>query len=85
MHGLPVGGWTGGWGAAVRGASNYAVYDRTGGPVKSEEVPLDLDPPTTLADGLAAMRHLQEVVLNATRTEGIVLSYGGLSTGRAQT
>jgi len=57
--------------------SNYAVYERTGGPVKSEEDPLDLAPPGNLAEGLAVMRHLEEAVLGATWTEGIVLRYGG--------
>jgi len=57
--------------------SNYAVYDRTGGQVKSEEDPLDLTPPGKLRDGLAAMRHLEEAVLDAPWTEGIVLRYGG--------
>lgn len=57
--------------------SNYAVYARTGGPVKSEEDPLDLAPPGKLGEGLAAMRHLEEAVLEAKWTEGIVLRYGG--------
>jgi nucleoside-diphosphate-sugar epimerase len=57
--------------------SNYALYDRTGGPVKNEEDPLDLDPPGKLGEGLAAMRHLEEAVLGASWTEGIALRYGG--------
>jgi len=57
--------------------SNYAVYARTGGPVKSEEDPLDLAPPGKLREGLAAMRHLEEAVLDAEWTEGIALRYGG--------
>ena len=57
--------------------SNYAVYARTGGPVKSEEDPLDPAPPGMLRAGLAAMRHLEEAVLDATWTEGIALRYGG--------
>lgn len=57
--------------------SNYAVYDRTGGPVKSEDDPLDPDPPGKLGEGLTAMRHLEEAVLGATWTEGIALRYGG--------
>ena len=57
--------------------SNYAVYDRTGGPVKAETDPLDPDPPGVLGVGLAAMRHLEEAVLGASWTEGIVLRYGG--------
>ena len=57
--------------------SNYAVYDRTGGPGKTEEDPLDADPPGKLGVGLAAMRHLEDAVLGATWTEGIALRYGG--------
>jgi nucleoside-diphosphate-sugar epimerase len=57
--------------------SNYAIYDRIGGPVKSEDDPLDLNPPGKLGEGLEAMRHLEEAVLGATWTEGIVLRYGG--------
>lgn len=57
--------------------SNYALYARTGGPVKTEEDPLDPDPPGKLGEGLAAMRHLEEAVLDASWTEGVVLRYGG--------
>jgi nucleoside-diphosphate-sugar epimerase len=53
-------------------------YVRTGGPVKSEEDPLDPAPPGKLREGLAAIRHLEEAVLDARWTEGIVLRYGGL-------
>ena len=52
-------------------------YVRTGGPVKSEEDPLDPAPPGKLREGLAAIRHLEEAVLDARWTEGIVLRYGG--------
>lgn len=57
--------------------SNYALYARTGGPVKTEEDSLDPDPPGMLGEGLTAIRHLEEAVLNASWTEGIVLRYGG--------
>jgi nucleoside-diphosphate-sugar epimerase len=57
--------------------SNFALYDRTGGPVKSEEDPLDPAPPGKLGEGLAALRHLEQAVLDARWTEGIVLRYGG--------
>jgi nucleoside-diphosphate-sugar epimerase len=52
-------------------------YVRTGGPVKSEEDPLDPAPPGKLREGLAAIRHLEQAVLDARWTEGIVLRYGG--------
>jgi nucleoside-diphosphate-sugar epimerase len=57
--------------------SNFASYARTGGPVKSEEDPLDLAAPGRLREGLDALRHLERAVLEARWTEGIVLRYGG--------
>ena len=57
--------------------SNFASNARTGGPVKSEEDPLDPAPPGKLREGLGAIRHLEEAVLDARWTEGIVLRYGG--------
>ena len=52
-------------------------YARTGGPVKSEEDPLDPTPPREMRDSWAAIRHLEEAVVGADWTEGIVLRYGG--------
>jgi len=52
-------------------------FARTGGPVKSEDDPLDPDPPRALRRTLAAIRHLEEAVAGAEWTEGIVLRYGG--------
>jgi nucleoside-diphosphate-sugar epimerase len=57
--------------------SNSALYARIGGPVKSEEGPLDMMPPRKQRDASAAIVHLEEAVLGATWTEGIVLRYGG--------
>jgi nucleoside-diphosphate-sugar epimerase len=53
------------------------VYARIGGPVKSEEAPLDPSPPGKMREALAAIRHLEQEVLDARWTEGIVLRYGG--------
>ena len=60
-------------------AQSYAgwPYARTGGPVKSEDDPLDPTPPREMRESLAAIRHLEEAVLGADWTEGIVLRYGG--------
>ena len=58
-------------------AQSTGLYVRTGGPVKSEEDPLDPVPPGKLREGLAAIRHLEQAVLDARWTEGIVLRYGG--------
>jgi nucleoside-diphosphate-sugar epimerase len=51
-------------------------YVRTGGPVKTEEDPLDPSPAREMRETLAAIRHLEEAVLSARWTEGIVLRYG---------
>src|ERR687898_1531030 len=57
--------------------SNAALYARTGGPLKTEEDPLDTTPPRKQRDATAAILHLEEAVLGAAWTEGIVLRYGG--------
>jgi nucleoside-diphosphate-sugar epimerase len=59
-------------------AQSYGAwpYVRTGGPVKSEEDPLDPTPAREMRGTLAAIRHLEQAVLGAQWTEGIVLRYG---------
>jgi nucleoside-diphosphate-sugar epimerase len=52
-------------------------YAREGAAVKDEEAPFDPDPPEAVREGLAAIRHLEEAVIGAEWTEGIVLRYGG--------
>jgi nucleoside-diphosphate-sugar epimerase len=52
------------------------LYARTGGPVKSEEDPLDPAFPGKLREGAVGIRHLEQAVLDAGWTEGIVLRYG---------
>jgi nucleoside-diphosphate-sugar epimerase len=52
-------------------------YARTGGPVKSEDDPLDPEPPEPVRRTLEAIRHLEGAVVGADWTEGIVLRYGG--------
>jgi nucleoside-diphosphate-sugar epimerase len=52
-------------------------YARTGGPVKTEEDPLDPAPPPEMRESLAAISHLEAAVTGADWTEGIVLRYGG--------
>ena len=56
--------------------SNIAAYARTGAAVKSEEDPVDASPSGVMRANSAAIRHLEEAVLGATWTEGIVLRYG---------
>jgi nucleoside-diphosphate-sugar epimerase len=48
-------------------------YARRGGPVKTEDDPLDPDPPASVRRGFAALRHLEEAVASI---NGIVLRYG---------
>ena len=59
-------------------AQSYGAwpYVRTGGPVKSEEDPFDHSPAPQMRANLAAIGHLEEAVLGARWTEGIVLRYG---------
>jgi nucleoside-diphosphate-sugar epimerase len=51
-------------------------YARQGSPVKSEEDPLDPNPPAALRHTLGAIRHLESAVLAGKTTEGVVLRYG---------
>jgi nucleoside-diphosphate-sugar epimerase len=60
----------------AQGVAAYGAYARTGGPVKSEEDPLDPSPIQEMRETLAAIRHLEQAVLSARWTEGIVLRYG---------
>jgi nucleoside-diphosphate-sugar epimerase len=60
----------------AQGVGGYAAYMRTGGPVKREEDPLDLTPAREMRQTQAAIRHLEQAVLGAEWTEGIVLRYG---------
>lgn len=52
------------------------TYTRTGGPVKTEQDPLDRSPVAEMASMIAAVEHLEKAVLGATWVEGIVLRYG---------
>jgi nucleoside-diphosphate-sugar epimerase len=50
---------------------------RVGGPIKTEDDPLDPAPPKAVRETLAAIRYLEETVTEATWMEGVVLRYGG--------
>jgi nucleoside-diphosphate-sugar epimerase len=52
-------------------------FARVGGPVKTEDDPLDPDPPAQLRPTLDAIRRLEAAVLGAAGIEGLVLRYGG--------
>jgi nucleoside-diphosphate-sugar epimerase len=49
-------------------------YARVGGPIKTEDDPLDSDPPATARESLAAIKHLERATVGA---GGIALRYGG--------
>jgi nucleoside-diphosphate-sugar epimerase len=59
-------------------AQSYGAwpYERTGGPIKTEEDALDPAPAREMRETLAAIRYLEKAVLGAVWTEGIVLRYG---------
>lgn len=52
-------------------------FARSGGPVKTEDDPLDPAPPDAMRRTLAAIRYLEDVVTSAAWTDGIALRYGG--------
>lgn len=60
-------------------AQSFAGWpsERSGGPVKSEEDPFDPAPAAPMRRSFAAIEHLEQAVLGAEWTEGIVLRYGG--------
>lgn len=60
-------------------AQSYAgwPYARTGGPVKTEQDPLDEAPAREMRETMAAIKHLENAVVGAEWTDGIVLRYGG--------
>jgi nucleoside-diphosphate-sugar epimerase len=51
-------------------------YERTGSGPKTEDDPLDPDPPAKQRQSMAAIRHLEEAVAGAERIHGIALRYG---------
>jgi 2-alkyl-3-oxoalkanoate reductase len=58
-------------------AQSYTGWsnERTGGPVKTEDDPLDPNPPKQQRASLAAIQHVERAVLGAP-VEGVVLRYG---------
>jgi nucleoside-diphosphate-sugar epimerase len=57
--------------------SYFGGYARTGVGVKSEDDPLDPAPAPAMRETVGAIRYLEQAVLGAEWTEGIVLRYGG--------
>jgi nucleoside-diphosphate-sugar epimerase len=52
-------------------------YAREGSKVKTEDDPLDPEPPADARESLAAIRYLEAAVMDARDMEGFVLRYGG--------
>jgi nucleoside-diphosphate-sugar epimerase len=60
----------------AQGVGAYGAYARTGGPIKTEADPLETTPAREMRATIAAIRYLEDAVLGASWTEGIVLRYG---------
>jgi nucleoside-diphosphate-sugar epimerase len=60
----------------AQGIAGFGAYARTGGAVKTEDDPLESAPVRPMRETLAAIHHLEDAVLGARWTEGIVLRYG---------
>jgi 2-alkyl-3-oxoalkanoate reductase len=60
-------------------AQSYTGWpnERTGGPVKTEDDPLDPDPPAAMRPTLEAIKYAEHAVM-ASRMEGVALRYGSL-------
>jgi nucleoside-diphosphate-sugar epimerase len=59
-------------------AQSYTGWpnSRTGGPVKTEDDPLDPHPPESMAKSLASIRYLEQTVKGLEDIDGVVLRYG---------
>jgi nucleoside-diphosphate-sugar epimerase len=51
------------------------IYERTGGPTKTEDDPLDSNPPARMSRTLAAIRYLESALADTDDIEGIALRY----------
>ena len=60
----------------AQGVAGFGAYRRASGRANSEEQPLDPAPVRDMRETVAALRHLEEAVVGADWTEGIVLRYG---------
>ena len=67
-------------GAARFLAQSYTGWPnaREGGPVKTEDDPLDPHPPKAMRESIAAIRYLEETVSGAEGIAGLALRYGSL-------
>jgi len=53
-------------------------YAREGSPVKTEDDPLDPNPPASFRESLAAIRHLEDTIRQTRDIEAVALRYGNL-------
>jgi nucleoside-diphosphate-sugar epimerase len=53
------------------------LYERVGGPVKTEDDPLDPNPIRPIRETFGAIRYVEDAVIGADWTVGIALRYGG--------
>jgi len=60
-------------------AQSFAGWpnEQSGGPVKTEEDPLNTDPPKQVRETLGAILHLEAATTGTARIEGLALRYGG--------
>jgi 2-alkyl-3-oxoalkanoate reductase len=60
-------------------AQSFAGWpnEQRGGPVKTEEAPLNTDPPKQVRETLGAILHLEAVTTGTPGIEGLALRYGG--------
>jgi len=61
-------------------AQSYAGWpnERVGGPVKTDDDPLDPDPPSEQRRSIEAIAHLERAVTGTSSLDGLVLRYGSL-------
>ena len=74
MHALVAAARDSGVGRLVAQSFAGWPYARVGGPVKTEEDPLDPSPPSAMRETLAAIEELEQTVVAA---DGLALRYGG--------
>jgi 2-alkyl-3-oxoalkanoate reductase len=60
-------------------AQSFAGWpsEPTGGPVKTEEDPLQAHPPKSVSESIAAIRHVEDTVTQAEGLDGLALRYAG--------
>jgi nucleoside-diphosphate-sugar epimerase len=53
------------------------AFMRTGGMIKTEEDPVETDPPKSISQTVGALNHVESAVIGADGIEGLALRYGG--------